>query len=47
MFRILVQIIDSRFTFSADISPFYAMIYNSKTWIGIQNAPFVMISLHI
>ena len=30
-----MQFLESKFSFSADISLFYVMIYNSKTWIGI------------
>ena len=36
-FRILIQFLESKFSFSADISPIYVMIYNSKTCIGILN----------
>jgi hypothetical protein len=28
--RILIQFLESKFSFSADISPFYLMIYNSN-----------------
>ena len=38
LFRILIQIIESKFSFFAHISSFYVMIYNSKTWIAILNA---------
>ena len=37
MFRILILFLESKFLFSAHISPFYVIIYNSKTWIGILN----------
>ena len=37
IFRILIQFLESKFSFSADISTFYVMIYNSKTSIGILN----------
>ena len=37
-FRILIQFLESKHSFSAHISPFYVMIYNSKTGIGILNA---------
>ena len=37
MFRIINQFLESKFNFFADISPFYVMIYNYKTWIGILN----------
>ena len=30
----LFYFLESKFTFSAYISPFYLMMYNSKTWIG-------------
>ena len=36
-FRIFIKFLESKFSFSADISPFYVVIYNSKTWIGILN----------
>ena len=36
-FRILNQFLKSKFSFSEDISPFYVVIYNSKTCIGILN----------
>jgi hypothetical protein len=36
-FRILIQFLESKFSFSADISPFFVMIYNSKICIGIIN----------
>ena len=36
-FRILIQFSESKFSFSDDISPFYVVIYNSKTCIGILN----------
>ena len=31
--RILIQFLESKFSFLADILPFYVMIYNSKTKI--------------
>ena len=34
--RILIQFLESKFSFSADISPYY-YFYNSKTWIWILN----------
>ena len=37
-FRILIQFLESKHSFSAHISPFYVMIYNFKTRIGILNA---------
>ena len=37
IFRILIQFLESKFSFSRDISAFDVMIYNSKTWIGILN----------
>ena len=37
MFRTLILLLEPKFSFSADISPFYVMIYNSKTWIEILN----------
>ena len=37
IFRILIQFLESKFSFFGDISPFYVMIYNSKTCIGILN----------
>ena len=43
-FRILIsylefwfKFLESKISFSADISLFYVMIYNSNTWIGILN----------
>ena len=36
-FRILMQFLESKFSFSADILPFFVMLYNSKTCIGILN----------
>ena len=35
-FRILIYL-ESKHSHPAHISPFYVMIYNSKTWIGILN----------
>ena len=35
--RILIQFLDSKLSLSGDISPFYVMIYNSKTQIGVPN----------
>ena len=40
-FRILIsyfQFLESKFSFSADISPFYVMIYNSKTLNIVLNS---------
>ena len=38
MFWILILFLESKFSFSAHISPFYVqMIYNSKTWIAVLN----------
>ena len=34
---ILIKFLESKLSFSGDISPFYVMIYNSKTCIGFQN----------
>ena len=36
-FRILIQFLESKISFSGNISPFYAMIYNSKSWIRFLN----------
>ena len=33
----VIQFLESKFSFSADISPFYVMIDNSKTSIGSLN----------
>ena len=38
IFRILILFLESKFPFSAHISFFYVIIYNSKTLIGILNA---------
>ena len=38
IFRILIQFLESKFPFPADILLFYIMIYNSKTCIGILNS---------
>ena len=38
--RILIQFLDPKFSFSADTSAFYVMIYNSKTCIIILNIDF-------
>ena len=35
--RILIQFLESKLSFSADILPFYVMIYNSTTQIGVSN----------
>ena len=32
-----MQFLESKFSFSADILPFFVMLYNSKTCIGILN----------
>ena len=40
MFRTLVQFLESKCSFSGDISPFYVVIYNSKTWIGFLKTGF-------
>ena len=37
VFRILIQFVESKLSFSTDISPFYVMVYNSKTCIGVLN----------
>ena len=36
-FRILIKFLESKFSFSADFSHFYVMIYNSKNCIRILN----------
>ena len=38
IFRIMTQFLESKLSFSLDISRFYVMIYNSKTWIGFLNS---------
>ena len=38
IFGNLLQFLGSELLFSAYISPFYVLIYNSKTGIGILNA---------
>ena len=42
VFRILLLFLKSNFSFSAHISPFYVMIYDSKTWIGIPNTDLIL-----
>ena len=34
-FRILISLLESKFSYCADNSPFYEIIFNSKTLIGI------------
>ena len=38
IFRLMTQFLESKLSFSGDISSFYVMNYNSKTWIGFLNS---------
>jgi hypothetical protein len=45
-FKIIIQFLESKFSFSGDISPFYVMIYNSKTWSGFLNTDLDICRVH-